>query len=84
MINLKSLANELKLPETTIKRVYNLYWLFIRKKIESLELKDLPEEELRKIKSSFNIPSIGKFALNYKKIKYAKNGAKNKKCKTNV
>ena len=54
-------AEELNLPETLIKSTYKAYWQFIRDTIQNLPLKeDMDEEEFSKLKTNFNIPSLGK------------------------
>lgn len=54
-------AKELNLPETLIKSTYKAYWQFIRDTIQNLPLKeDMDEEEFSKLKTNFNIPSLGK------------------------
>lgn len=81
----KQVALELGLDESDVKEAYQLYWNFFRKSIESLPLKeDLTEEEFLKLKTSFNIPYLGKFSCTYdrylrmrKKLKLSRD-AKNK------
>lgn len=54
-------AEELNLPETLIKSTYKAYWQFIRDTIQNLPLKeDMDEEEFSRLKTNFNIPSLGK------------------------
>lgn len=57
---------ELGIPPEVVKKAYESHWEFIRKSIQSLPLKeDLSEEEFRKLKTNFNIPSIGKLNCTY-------------------
>lgn len=62
----KEVAKKLGLDESDVKDAYNLYWEFFREYITALPLKDeLTEEEFSKLKTSFNVPSIGKFYWTY-------------------
>lgn len=61
-----SLSEELDLPKEVVSKVYKTFWLSIRQIIEELPLKeDLPEEEFSKLKTNFNLPSIGKLGCTY-------------------
>ena len=65
---LKKVAIELNLPVEVVKEAYESYWLFIRQSITDLPLKeDLSEEDFNKLKSNFNIPSIGKMSVTWKR-----------------
>lgn len=58
---IESVANELQLPVDLIRKTYKAYWQFVRDTIQQLPLKDdISEEEFKKIKTNFNIPSLGK------------------------
>ena len=88
----KEVADELNLSPSLVSKVYNSFWLFVRKSIIDLPLKeDLTKEEFDKLRTNFNIPNIGKLYCNYNRWKsikqrqrYKENGIKNKKDKTNV
>lgn len=71
-------SKEMDMPVEIIKRVYISYWEFIKKTIKELPLKkDLTEEEFSKLRTNFNIPSLGKMHCNYNRI----NGVKKRyKC----
>ena len=79
-------ANELNLPEEVVDRTYKAYWLFIKNSIESLPLKeDISEEDFSKLRTNFNIPSLGKLTCTYdrmmnvkKRFKYIRNLRENK------
>lgn len=61
-------AESLNIPIDTIKEVYTLYWGTIRNKLEDLNLKTtLSEEEFNKLKTSINIPSLGKLYASYQR-----------------
>lgn len=74
----KKVASSMNMSPDTVDKIYKYYWLFIRNQIEDLPLKgDIPEG----IRTSFNIPSLGKLALqkNIKEIKkYIKRHDKDK------
>ena len=58
---IESVANELQLPVDLVRKTYKAYWQFVRDTIQQLPLKDdISEEEFKKIKTNFNIPSLGK------------------------
>lgn len=60
------LAAELGLPEALVKNTIAGFYKCIRHQISHLPLKeDLTEEEFRKLKTSYNIPSIGKLFITY-------------------
>ena len=69
----KKVADELNLPEELIKNTYKAYWRFIRDSIESLPLKEnLSEEDFSKLKTNFNIPSLGKLSCPYDRMQGVK------------
>lgn len=81
MLNLsnvyKKVSLELGLDENDVKEAYNLYWKFFRDSIESLPLKEeLSKEEFSKLKTSFNVPSLGKFYCTYDRYLRMKNKLK--------
>lgn len=53
-------SEELGIPVETIKLVYSFFWRFIRTTIEEQALKDADENTFQEMRTSFNIPSIGK------------------------
>ena len=58
---IESVANELQLPVDLVRKTYKAYWQFVRDTIQQLPLKeDISEEDFKKIKTNFNIPSLGK------------------------
>ena len=70
-------ALKLGLNERDVKEAYQLYWNFFRKSIEALPLKeDLTKEEFSKLKTSFNIPYLGKFSCTYDRYLRMKNKLK--------
>ncbi|QOR58277.1 protein HU [uncultured phage cr106_1] len=66
---LKQVSNELEIPVEVVKEAYESYWKFIRESIKSLPLKeDLTKEEFDKLRTNFNIPSIGKLSCTYDRM----------------
>jgi hypothetical protein len=63
----KEIADKYNLPIEVIKTAYEYYYSFIREKISELPLKG-SIEDLDNIKTSFNIPSIGKLYCNKNKL----------------
>lgn len=72
-------GKELGLDPKLVERVYNEYWRFVKETIIGLDLDDvMPKEEFDKIKTSFNLPSLGKLGIRY--TRYCKiNNTKKKK-----
>lgn len=83
---INNLSKQLNLSEEVVEKVYNAFWLAIRDNIQNLPLKeDLTEPEFLKLKTNFNLPSIGKLCCTYEKYKYIKNkNNESKKSKTDV
>lgn len=70
---LNQVANKLNIPVEVVKEAYESYWEYIRKTISKLPLKeDLSEEEFNKLRTNFNVPSIGKLACPYDRYKAIK------------
>ena len=66
---LKEVSIELNIPEEVVKEAYESYWLFIRQSIIALPLKqDLSLDDFNKLKSNFNIPSLGKLSCTYDRM----------------
>ena len=74
MLNLyKQVAEEMNIPVEVVELAYKSYWKFIRKTIQELPLKeDLSEEEFAKLKTNFNIVSLGKLSCCYDRYKRIK------------
>lgn len=70
---LKRVSEELNLPLEVVKEAYESYWLFIRQSITDLPLReDLSEEDFNKLRSNFNISSLGKLTCTYERMKGVK------------
>lgn len=81
-----AVAKELNLPKEVVELAYKSYWEFIRKTIQELPLKeDISEEEFSKLRTNFNIPSLGKLVCTFDRMVGVKNRYKYiKKIKDNV
>lgn len=74
---IKKVAAKLGLPEQLVEKVDKAYWLFIRSTISSLPLKeDLKKEEFDKLRTNFNLPSLGKLVCTYDKYERVKKADK--------
>lgn len=63
---IKQVSIELGLPPQVVKEAYESFWTFIRNNIKALPLKeDLSKEEFDKLRTNFNIPSLGKLSCTY-------------------
>ena len=66
---IKQVSIELELPPKVVKEAYESYWTFIRNNIKALPLKeDLSKEEFDKLRTNFNIPSMGKLSCTYDRM----------------
>lgn len=85
----KKVSDELNIPLDVVMFAYKSYWKFIKETIQNLPLKeDLSEEEFAKLKTNFNIVSLGKLSCTYDRYKRIKlkekyKNAKNKEDKAN-
>ena len=62
-------SEELDLPKKVVDKTYKAFWLFINKSIQSLPLKeDLNEEDFAKLRTNFNIPSLGKLTCTHDRM----------------
>lgn len=60
-------SEELNLSKELVDRTYRAYWLSIKQHIQSLPLKEnINEEDFTKLKTNFNIGSLGKLCVTYK------------------
>lgn len=66
-------SKELDLPVGVVDKVVKSYWRFIRDTIKELPLKDdISEEGFQKLRTNFNIPSLGKLSCTYDRVKRVK------------
>lgn len=65
---IKQISIELGLPPKVVKEAYESYWTFIRNNIKALPLKeDLSKEEFDKLRTNFNVPSLGKLSVTWER-----------------
>lgn len=80
-------SQEMDIPLEVVDTAYKSYWKFIKQTIQSLPLKDdISEEEFAKLRTNFNIPSLGKLTCTFdrmmgvkKRFKYIKRLRENAK-----
>ena len=66
---LNNVSRTLGISPDVIEKVYKAYWLYIKTTIEALPLKDkLNEEEFLKLRTNFNIPSLGKLYVTWNRF----------------
>ena len=73
-------SQEMNIPLEVVDAAYKSYWKFIKQTIQSLPLKDdISEEDFIKLRTNFNIPSLGKLTCTFdrmvgvkKRFKYIK------------
>lgn len=66
---ISKVSEELNLPKEVVDRAYKSFWLFINQSIQSLPLKEnLNEEDFAKLKTNYNIPSLGKLTCTYERM----------------
>ena len=77
---ISKVSQEMDIPLEVVDTAYKSYWKFIKQTIQSLPLKDdISEEEFAKLRTNFNIPSLGKLTCTFdrmmgvkKRFKYIK------------
>ena len=66
---IKLISIETKIPEATVEVAYRLYWKFVKDTFEVLPLKSIEtEEEFNQLKTSINLPSLGKIYTTWDKV----------------
>lgn len=66
---LNNVSRTLGISPNVIEKVYKVYWLYIKTTIEALPLKDnLNEEEFLKLRTNFNVPSLGKLCVTWNRF----------------
>ena len=62
-------SQEIGLLPEVVDTAYKSYWKFIKQTIQSLPLKDdISEEDFTKLRTNFNIPSLGKLTCTFDRI----------------
>lgn len=68
-----TVSKELHIPEEVVSRAYKSYWEFIKTTIQALPLKeDINEEEFSKLRTNFNVPSLGKLVCTFDRMEGVK------------
>ena len=68
-----TVSKELNIPEEVVSRAYKSYWEFIKTTIQTLPLKeDINEEEFSKLRTNFNVPSLGKLVCTFDRMEGVK------------
>lgn len=63
------ISQEMDIPLEVVDTAYKSYWKFIKQTIQSLPLKDdISEEEFAKLRTNFNIPSLGKLTCTFDRM----------------
>lgn len=66
---LTKVSKDLNLPFEVVREAYFSFWNFIRFKMREIPFKEyLTEEEFSKYRTSFNVPSLGKFNCSYQRM----------------
>ena len=76
----KKAAVDLGIPAVDIEKAYKAFWMYIKDAIAGIPIEESSEEELRKMRTSFNIPELGKLYCKKGRLKYVKD----KESKTNA
>lgn len=62
-------SKELNIPEEVVDKAYKMSWRFIKDTIQALPLKeDISEEEFSNLRTSFNLPSLGKLNTTWDRV----------------
>lgn len=70
---IEQVSEDMGLPPDIVDRAYKAYWQYIKDSIQALPLKkELTEEEFKKLRPNFNIPSLGKVSCTYQRYKGVK------------
>ena len=63
---ISKVSEELNIPRKLVENTYKAYWNFIRVTIEELPLKtELSQDEYMNLRTSINIPSLGKLYVTW-------------------
>ena len=65
---IEEVSETLGTPPGVCMKAYMSYWKFVKESLESLPLKgNLKEEDFQDMRTSVNVPSLGKFYCDYKR-----------------
>ena len=66
---ISAVSKELDISREVVDLAYKSYWKFIKQTIQELPLKeDINEEEFSKLRTNFNVPSLGKIVCTYDRM----------------
>ena len=66
---ISAVSKELDIPREVVDLAYKSYWKFIKQTIQELPLKeDINEEEFSKLRTNFNVPSLGTMVCTYERM----------------
>ena len=66
---LKEVAEKYNLPEEVAIVAYRSFWEFTREKVQALPLsEDMTEDQFKQLRTSINIPSLGKLYVDYQRL----------------
>ena len=66
---INSVSEDMGIPEEVVDSAYKSYWKFIKQTIQELPLKeDINEEEFSRLRTNFNIPSLGKMVCTFDRM----------------
>lgn len=68
-LDFKKIADKYGISKDEVQHIYFDTFEFIHNTISSLDYTDLTDEELNSIKSSFQLPGLGKLYLDKDKVK---------------
>ena len=70
---INQVSKELDIPVEVVDKAYRSSFEFIKNKIQYLPLKeDINEEEFSKLRTNFNIPSLGKLVCTFDRMEGVK------------
>ena len=66
---ISKVSQEMGLLPEVVDTAYKSYWKFIKQTIQSLPLKDdISEKDFTKLRTNFNVPSLGKLYVTWNRL----------------
>lgn len=63
------ISEELNIPIEVVREAYFSFWKFIRDKMREIPFnQEMTEEQFNEYRTSFNIPSLGKFSCSFERM----------------
>lgn len=70
---IKKVSQDTGISPEIIDKTYKAYWLYIKNSIQGFPLKeDVTEAEFLKLRTNFNVPSLGKLTCTFDRYKGVK------------